>query len=265
MSEPNSGPALPASATSSTHPRFIDMTGRRIGRLVVVERAPNRGDRVYWRCQCDCGNEHVAPGTTLRRAKPTSSCGCIERERQVDRASPEPACRRPTAKYPEGRTGTVAGYLAHYFIGQQPCAECSEAVRRDNAERFGDDPTRALRMTLWSKYRLTLQRYEEILAEQGGTCAICSAESPGDYRAGRFHVDHDHACCPGDKSCGQCIRGLLCRGCNTALGNFADDPARLRRAADYLDQWPGVRPATGLRPRITRKAARHGAEGTVAS
>ena len=33
------------------------------------------------------------------------------------------------------------------------------------------------------------------------------------------------------------IRGLLCSNCNIALGNFQDDPALLKVAAEYLEHF----------------------------
>lgn len=51
-----------------------------------------------------------------------------------------------------------------------------------------------------------------------------------------LHVDHDHSCCSARtfRTCGQCIRGFLCGGCNRAIGLFRDDPLLLHEAARYL-------------------------------
>jgi hypothetical protein len=120
------------------------------------------------------------------------------------------------------------------YAQEAACEACRKGCAADQKKSKVDDPDLALRGSLWSKYRLSLEAYKELLREQGGKCAICGSPSPADIRASRFHVDHDHTCCPGRKSCGRCIRGLLCRGCNTALGNFGDDPERLIAAAAYL-------------------------------
>lgn len=81
-------------------------------------------------------------------------------------------------------------------------------------------------------YRITADVYTEMLANQGGTCAICRRPDP----SGRaLSVDHDHECCPeAAKSCGKCVRGLLCWSCNVGIGHLRDDPDVLRAAAEYL-------------------------------
>lgn len=70
---------------------------------------------------------------------------------------------------------------------------------------------------LVTKYGMTVEDYEAMLAEQGGVCAVCE-RPPKTGR--RLAVDHDHACCPGEGSCGKCVRGLLCTTCNTWLGFY---------------------------------------------
>lgn len=50
-------------------------------------------------------------------------------------------------------------------------------------------------------------------------------------------VDHDHSCCPGSVTCGKCVRGALCRSCNTALGLLNDSAARLDQLARYLKEF----------------------------
>lgn len=65
------------------------------------------------------------------------------------------------------------------------------------------------------KFGLSTEAYEELLSRQGGVCAICR----GDFSPGKPNVDHDHACCPlNARSCGTCVRGLLCHRCNRFLG-----------------------------------------------
>jgi len=61
--------------------KLIDLTGRRFGRLVVIRRG-NKPENVknrdiYWLCQCDCGNEIVTSGASLKNGK-TKSCGCLK-------------------------------------------------------------------------------------------------------------------------------------------------------------------------------------------
>jgi hypothetical protein len=77
-------------------------------------------------------------------------------------------------------------------------------------------------------YGLTPEKWDEMLAAQGGVCAICKGPGWPDRFGRRFHVDHDH-------QTGR-IRGLLCVSCNRALGFLLDDPERARAAAAYLEQ-----------------------------
>lgn len=82
-------------------------------------------------------------------------------------------------------------------------------------------------------YGIGLEEYTTILDQQGGVCAICKALAPKDGER-RFSVDHDHSCCAGKTSCGQCVRGILCHRCNTGVGYFRDSPDHLKSAILYL-------------------------------
>ena len=69
------------------------------------------------------------------------------------------------------------------------------------------------------KYGLTLEAFDELLASQGGGCAICGKPDVD-------NVDHDH-------TTGQ-VRGILCLNCNIAIGQLEDDEDRLARRTAYL-------------------------------
>lgn len=115
--------------------------------------------------------------------------------------------------------------------------------------QFGgcDNPSRYLGLCIahyqvCKNYNITPDDYHKMFESQGGVCAVCRVADPG----GRgWHVDHDHACCPESaKSCGKCIRSLLCSNCNTGLGQFKDDPEILMSAIRYLESHGKVREAT---------------------
>jgi hypothetical protein len=56
--------------------QFIDLTGQRFGRLVVIDKSEMRKrGRIVWNCLCDCGNTHLATTGILREGS-VRSCGC---------------------------------------------------------------------------------------------------------------------------------------------------------------------------------------------
>lgn len=61
--------------------KFIDLTGQRFGRLLVVKLIDERKKPriLQWLCKCDCGNETIVVSQNLRKGH-TKSCGCLFRE-----------------------------------------------------------------------------------------------------------------------------------------------------------------------------------------
>lgn len=62
--------------------RFIDLSGKAFGRLIVNERADNIGSHTAFRCACECGNTIVVRAQSLRRGD-TQSCGCFRAEKMA--------------------------------------------------------------------------------------------------------------------------------------------------------------------------------------
>lgn len=60
--------------------RLIDLTGVRMGRLIVIKRSFEIKKTVAYLCKCDCGKEKVVRRSSLRRKRPTLSCGCLRTE-----------------------------------------------------------------------------------------------------------------------------------------------------------------------------------------
>ena len=58
---------------------YNDLTGQRFGRLLVVSKAKKIMQRIAWNCICDCGNECIVIGKSLKGGN-TKSCGCYREE-----------------------------------------------------------------------------------------------------------------------------------------------------------------------------------------
>lgn len=143
------------------------------------------------------------------------------------------------------RTGRHKSYCRDCWRGPlreagflEPCSRCKKM--RDPEDRTHSNYCYGCYRDLYLRrqFGITAERFDAILANQGGGCGICGGPlDRGGIMNQRMngHVDHDHRCCPGKRSCGRCVRGILCGLCNRAIGQLGDDPALLRRAADYLE------------------------------
>lgn len=137
-----------------------------------------------------------------------------------------------------------------------PCPRCNESRFRwnpnqDTSEQYPQGVCDQCHKLYEEPFRHGLSRgiAEDMLLGQGGKCAICTRTILIVSRASRVdsvHVDHDHSCCPGNQSCGRCVRGLLCGRCNLALGLLRDDADLADSAAKYLRQHSKVNVAVGL-------------------
>lgn len=81
------------------------------------------------------------------------------------------------------------------------------------------------------RYNLSNEHLLELY--QNNVCDVCG--NPPEHNK-NLHIDHDHSCCPGTKSCGKCVRGLLCARCNLGLGRFEDDVKLLYALTNYLNR-----------------------------
>ncbi|MFB7027166.1 MULTISPECIES: endonuclease VII domain-containing protein [unclassified Streptomyces] len=97
------------------------------------------------------------------------------------------------------------------------CSSCRKSSRRQASRNA----------RLQATYGLSAEDYKRLLEAQGGKCAICR-----ETRKTNLAVDHCHKT--------EAVRGLLCARCNGQLlaRGARDRPDVLRRAADYLEDYP---------------------------
>ena len=131
-----------------------------------------------------------------------------------------------------GQTKQLDSFYKHKGRRDGRSSYCKECDRDNTRNWRRANPDRARALNLKHKYGITADEYAAKLREQGGVCGICG-KTPEQNGKG-LAVDHDHSCCPGDRSCGKCVRGLLCIACNRGIGYLQDSEELLLAAVAYL-------------------------------
>jgi hypothetical protein len=153
----------------------------------------------------DCGRPHVAGGLCRRHYRRVWAAA-----KRAEQAATVRADRKCLFCQ-----GSMEGLDNRSIFCSRKCKDAEHRASGKAAEAN-------LRYYFASRYGLSIDQVNEMAANG---CQICgTTDWPG--RHNRPHVDHDHKT--------GAVRGILCTNCNSGLGRFRDDPALLRKAADYL-------------------------------
>ncbi len=171
----------------------------------------------------------MVDGSIVPDGKICTQCGELKprdqffRQSRPSRPHLRSACKACTKEYADGRR----------LAKPDHCKKQERESKRRRRPLYDE----ALRLygrewQLRKKYGMTVEDFTALLACQDGGCAIC--HRPVIY-SGKQKGLRDLACVDHDHDTKE-IRGILCQACNTAIGLFGDDPARLRCAAEYLER-----------------------------
>jgi hypothetical protein len=116
--------------------------------------------------------------------------------------------------------------LAAFREHARTCRVCNNLKQNQRPK------TLATRRYLWlyhiqKNYGLSEAAWEVLLVSHSGRCGACGRALMEGRGQDGGHIDHNH-------ETGE-VRGILCAGCNNALGFADEDPALLRALAHYLE------------------------------
>lgn len=112
------------------------------------------------------------------------------------------------------------------FILHSECKECS-CIRVAKHYKKETEVQKLKRKSLFMQrtYGISLEDYNDMFIKQNGLCLGCKKHQSQFNKS--FSVDHCHKTLK--------VRGLLCSGCNLAVGNTKEKPETLRNLAIYLE------------------------------
>lgn len=128
------------------------------------------------------------------------------------------------------------GYFKEYYASHSEACKSSQRRYRQRTPRI-HKPDTLRESRLLYLYKMTVDMYESLLSLQNGHCALCQAVQGDSER--RMAVDHNHECCSGKRSCGKCLRGILCANCNRKIG-FLEQLLKDALSYHFIpDSWTG--------------------------
>ncbi len=114
---------------------------------------------------------------------------------------------------------------AYYENNKEKILEKAKEDYPKNKERMNKQSKEA---HLKKNYNLSIEDYNKMVERQGGVCAICRKKeiSIQNGKPQKLSVDHDWKT--------KKVRGLLCKNCNTTLGNLKEDISLFYKCVEYL-------------------------------
>lgn len=206
--------------------------GTKYGNLTVVNeveaiRCKSGGSNRRFLCVCVCGKEHIAYIGNLRMGR-TTSCGCCSARGSLRGRTKMLEIRRARSQESDaGRICLTCGEWQTWdHFKPDPRRERGKASNCDSCARW-----RRIRRV----YGITKSQWHELYTAQSQSCALCREYVPELHMT----VDHDHSHCGSERGCSDCVRGLLCQGCNRrVVSHLEAKPALRRLISDYLAQRP---------------------------
>src|SRR5690625_4008033 len=144
--------------------------------------------------------------------------------------------------YAKNRERRAEYQKQHYAENRERVLEYKGQRYTENRERIAEQRksigssglTKGREHSLRHYYRLDPHEYVRMCEQGCHRCGVSETSAPH----GALEVDHDHSCCEGAKSCGECIRGVLCRRCNVQLARIDWAISHGAVIPDaYLDRW----------------------------
>ena len=114
----------------------------------------------------------------------------------------------------------------------KPCQRDYYVGYKSKRKKIPLTPEKQREYQLRFRYNMEEGEYNLLLSSQDFKCPLCTDPL---IPSNRPHVDHDHSCCSGTKSCGKCVRGILCQRCNVALGLLRENVDTISRIENYLN------------------------------